>query len=115
LHPASAQRPAPLRRSQRALRRPAGPLRSAGRRVECRYPPTCQLRDHGRMNDTASTPRPRLSDATLDAVPAGIRRPGYPRDATRIGIVHLGAGAFHRAHQAVYIDELLADEPEWAI
>lgn len=67
------------------------------------------------MNDAASTPRPRLSDATLDAVPAGIQCPGYPRDATRIGIVHLGAGAFHRAHQAVYIDDLLVDEPEWAI
>ncbi len=67
------------------------------------------------MNIAASTPRPRLSDATLDAVPAGIRRPGYSRQATRIGIVHLGAGAFHRAHQAVYIDDLLGDQPDWAI
>lgn len=67
------------------------------------------------MNDAASTPPQRLSDATLNAVPAGIRRPCYPRDATRIGIVHLGAGAFHRAHQAVYVDDLLADEPDWAI
>ena len=35
---------------------------------------------------------------------------------TRIGIVHLGIGAFHRAHQAVYIDDVLAaGESGWAI
>ncbi len=31
----------------------------------------------------------------------------YHRDATGIGIVHLGIGAFHRAHQALYTDEVL--------
>jgi fructuronate reductase len=57
----------------------------------------------------------RLCDATLVDVPEAVPRPGYDRTATRIGIVHLGAGAFHRAHQAVYIDDLLAAEPDWAI
>lgn len=32
-----------------------------------------------------------------------------------MGIVHFGPGAFHRAHQADYIDRLLADDPRWAI
>ena len=33
-----------------------------------------------------------------------------------IGIVHLGIGAFHRAHQAVYTDDVLAgDRGAWGI
>lgn len=61
------------------------------------------------------TPASRLSDATLPQLPATIARPGYDRAATRIGIVHIGPGAFHRAHQAAYIDDLLAIDPDWAI
>jgi fructuronate reductase len=58
---------------------------------------------------------PRLTAATLPNLPPAIARPSYALDRVRIGIVHLGAGAFHRAHQAVYLDDLLADEPDWAI
>ncbi|MER7792167.1 mannitol dehydrogenase family protein [Streptomyces sp. NPDC097640] len=50
-----------------------------------------------------ATPAPaggRLSAATLRAVPAG-SRPATDRGALRPRIVHLGIGAFHRAHQAV--------------
>ncbi len=57
----------------------------------------------------------RLSTSTLASLPQEIERPAYERDATRIGIVHLGVGAFHRAHQAVYIDDVLALDPDWAI
>jgi fructuronate reductase len=58
----------------------------------------------------------RLSPATLSRLPADVRRPAYDREATRIGIVHLGIGAFHRAHQAVYVDDrLAAGERDWAI
>jgi fructuronate reductase len=32
-----------------------------------------------------------------------------------VGIVHFGPGAFHRAHQADYIDRLLRDDPRWGI
>lgn len=63
----------------------------------------------------AATGPVRLSDATLASLPAEVQRPGYDRDATTVGIVHFGPGAFHRAHQAVYVDELLAGEPGWAI
>ncbi|CBA14603.1 mannitol dehydrogenase family protein [Xanthomonas albilineans] len=58
---------------------------------------------------------PRLGSATLHTLPLAITRPSYALDRVRIGIVHLGAGAFHRAHQAVYLDDLLASEPDWAI
>ncbi|MET3653734.1 fructuronate reductase [Dyella japonica] len=57
----------------------------------------------------------RLSMHTLASVPASVARPSYDIEGTRIGIVHLGAGAFHRAHQAVYMDDLLAQHPDWAI
>lgn len=49
----------------------------------------------------------QLSAATLDRLPAGVIRPAYDRNALRVGIVHLGVGAFHRAHQAVYTEDLL--------
>lgn len=60
-------------------------------------------------------PDQRLSEATLVNLPPTVARPTYDRACTRIGIVHLGVGAFHRAHQAAYLDALLEDAPEWAI
>ena len=58
----------------------------------------------------------RLSRGTLDRLPADVARPGYHVRAARVGIVHLGIGAFHRAHQAVYVDDrLAAGERDWAI
>lgn len=63
----------------------------------------------------AASELPRLSAATMAALPPEVVRPNYDRANIRIGIVHFGPGAFHRAHQAVYLDELLADQPDWAI
>lgn len=57
----------------------------------------------------------RLSDATLARLPPQVRLPVYDRASTRIGVVHFGPGAFHRAHQAVYFDDVLASDPDWAI
>jgi fructuronate reductase len=37
------------------------------------------------------------------------------RDRLTSGVVHFGPGAFHRAHQADYIDRLLHDDPRWGI
>jgi len=51
---------------------------------------------------------PRLNGLRLDTLPAHIRRPAYRPAAHGAGIVHLGLGAFHKAHQCVYLDELLA-------
>ncbi|QNK67548.1 mannitol dehydrogenase family protein [Variovorax sp. PAMC26660] len=44
---------------------------------------------------------PRLHPDALPRLPSDIARPRYPREALRAGIVHLGVGAFHRAHLAV--------------
>ncbi len=39
----------------------------------------------------------------------------YDRSKLGTGILHFGPGAFHRAHQADYIDRLLAGDPRWGI
>jgi fructuronate reductase len=58
----------------------------------------------------------RLSLKTLSDLPGEVARPHYDVTAVRVGVVHLGVGAFHRAHQAVYLDDrLAAGETEWAI
>jgi fructuronate reductase len=58
---------------------------------------------------------PRLSANTLPQLTHTTAVPGYDRSAVTAGIVHLGIGAFHRAHMAVYVDDLLADDPSWGI
>jgi len=63
---------------------------------------------------TANDAVPRLTRATLSQVPAGIERPRHVR-TDGIGVVHFGPGAFHRAHQAAYIDRLLDHDPRWGI
>ena len=60
-------------------------------------------------------PRLRLSDAALGQVRPDVLRPDYDRSAIRIGVVHFGPGAFHRAHQAFYFDRTLARDPGLAI
>jgi mannitol 2-dehydrogenase len=35
--------------------------------------------------------------------------PAYDRDGVRPGVVHFGVGGFHRAHQAMYHDQLMND------
>ncbi|MBM6593261.1 mannitol dehydrogenase family protein [Microvirga pudoricolor] len=57
----------------------------------------------------------RLNDAFLGTLPEDIRRPAYDRSTITTGIVHLGVGAFHRAHQAVYTDDVLAEDLRWGI
>ena len=58
---------------------------------------------------------PRLGRSTLATLPEAVARPAYDRSALTAGIVHLGIGAFHRAHQAVTVDDVLATDPAWAI
>jgi fructuronate reductase len=58
----------------------------------------------------------RLSNATLAALPAEVDRPRYDRAAVRRGVVHLGIGAFHRAHQAWYFERALdGGDSRWGI
>lgn len=58
----------------------------------------------------------RLSAATLPRLPQSVTTPVYDRQSVTPGIVHLGVGAFHRAHQAVFIDDCLnRGETRWGI
>ena len=56
----------------------------------------------------------RLSART--PLPASVQAPGYDRAAQKAGIVHIGIGAFHRAHQAVYTDDAMgAGDRDWGL
>jgi fructuronate reductase len=57
-----------------------------------------------------------LSQNTLASLPdRGIQVPHYDRSNVQTGVVHFGPGAFHRVHQAFYIDEALSGDPRWGI
>jgi mannitol 2-dehydrogenase len=57
-----------------------------------------------------------LCEANLSKLDKRIRLPGYERAGLARGMLHLGVGGFHRAHQAAYTDEVLAaGERAWGI
>jgi fructuronate reductase len=49
----------------------------------------------------------RLSQKTLSAFSLA-RHPSYDRSKVKAGILHIGVGGFHRAHQAIYTEDVLA-------
>jgi mannitol 2-dehydrogenase len=59
----------------------------------------------------------KLSAAALARLPSGIAAPKHRRSDLSAGIVHIGVGNFHRAHQAVYLDDLFnaGRDRDWAI
>jgi mannitol 2-dehydrogenase len=58
----------------------------------------------------------RLSTSTLEAIErGGIPIPHYDRAALTPRILHLGVGGFHRAHMALYLDELAEAGGDWGI
>jgi mannitol 2-dehydrogenase len=67
--------------------------------------------------DLPGTAPMKLSDATLPRLPDGIARPRYDRSRLSPGIVHIGLGNFHRAHQAWYLHRLMQQgrAQDWAI
>lgn len=58
-----------------------------------------------------------LSLSMLDQLSQSVARPAYDRASLSAGIVHIGLGNFHRAHQAVYLDRLFntGRDHDWAI
>ncbi|MGB6151742.1 MAG: mannitol dehydrogenase family protein [Pricia sp.] len=58
-----------------------------------------------------------LNQKNLDTIADRIHCPSYGRDGLRAGMVHIGVGGFHRAHQAFYTDTLLEKfgVSEWGI
>ena len=65
------------------------------------------------MNQTTIKPNANI----LNHLPDDLPKPNYNRDNVTVGIVHVGVGGFHRAHQAVYIDKLIAlgNHNNWGI
>lgn len=57
----------------------------------------------------------RLNRETLARLPADVRRPDYDFQNVGVGIVHLGLGAFHRAHQAMFTEDVLSGGGDWGI
>lgn len=59
----------------------------------------------------------KLNNASLSQLPEAILRPCYDRAQLKPGIVHIGVGNFHRAHQAWYLHRLMqqGDASDWAI
>ena len=59
----------------------------------------------------------KLNNATLSQLPDNIMTPSYDRSKLTPGIVHIGLGNFHRAHQAWYLHRLMEQglAHDWAI
>src|SRR6201995_2208966 len=59
----------------------------------------------------------KLSAAALTQLPAGVAAPKYAPSDLKPGVFHIGVGNFHRAHQAVYLDDLfnLGVSRDWAL
>ena len=59
----------------------------------------------------------KLSNASLADMPDSVLVPTYDRAALTPGIVHIGLGNFHRAHQAWYLHRLMqaGKAHDWAI
>jgi fructuronate reductase len=57
-----------------------------------------------------------LSQANLSLAHQSVTRPRYDRSAMDVGIVHFGPGAFHRVHQAWFVESVLAKgDLRWGI
>jgi len=58
-----------------------------------------------------------LSRATLSSLPYNVSRPEYNYNDLEPGIIHIGYGNFHRAHQSLYLDDLFNKglNLDWAI
>ncbi|MGB7322361.1 MAG: mannitol dehydrogenase family protein [Albidovulum sp.] len=70
------------------------------------------------MTDQAKIkPAIKLSDATLGDLPDRVSIPAYDRSKLSPGIIHIGLGNFHRAHQAWYLHRLMQKgvAQNWAI
>lgn len=59
----------------------------------------------------------QLNNHNMGALSAAVETPTYDRQAVTPGIVHIGVGGFHRAHQAMYLDALMnqGEAFEWGI
>ncbi|MGM0855611.1 MAG: mannitol dehydrogenase family protein [Pseudomonadota bacterium] len=59
----------------------------------------------------------QLNNHNVGTLGSPIATPDYDRSAVTPGIVHIGVGGFHRAHQAMYLDALMnqGEALDWGI
>ncbi len=57
----------------------------------------------------------RLNLSTLSALTPATIKPTYDPASVQVGVVHFGPGAFHRAHQAAYLDAIARTDKRWGI
>ncbi|WPR72363.1 mannitol dehydrogenase family protein [Flavobacterium sp. NG2] len=59
----------------------------------------------------------KLNNRNVSNISERVSTPQYNRENIKTGIVHVGVGGFHRAHQAMYLDQLLHDasNSNWGI
>nr|WP_321462087.1 fructuronate reductase [uncultured Cohaesibacter sp.] len=56
-----------------------------------------------------------MTSEIFEAAKDSVKRPAYDRSALKVRMCHIGFGAFHRAHQAIYTDQLLGmGKSDWA-
>jgi mannitol 2-dehydrogenase len=69
------------------------------------------------MTSHISTDATKLNQASLPRLRETVHIPTYDRQPLKHGIVHIGVGGFHRAHQAVYLDDYIQQthDPTWGI
>ncbi|WP_051208107.1 mannitol dehydrogenase family protein [Saccharospirillum impatiens] len=58
-----------------------------------------------------------IVDITAGSCPQALHWPAFNRSDVEVGIAHIGVGGFHRAHQARYLDDLMAGSGDlhWGI
>jgi fructuronate reductase len=58
----------------------------------------------------------QLDEITASSLPSSVAQPAYDRHAAATGVVHLGLGAFHKAHQAVVYEAALnSGDLRWGV
>ncbi|WP_171133110.1 MULTISPECIES: mannitol dehydrogenase family protein [unclassified Ruegeria] len=67
--------------------------------------------------EATAIPLTKLHRDRFAALPVGVSAPTYRRSDLTPGIVHIGVGNFHRAHQAWYIHQMMQNglAHDWAI
>ena len=59
----------------------------------------------------------KVNQELISRPPQNVAMPRYDRRELKPGILHIGVGGFHRAHQAVYAEDLfhLGEERQWGL
>jgi mannitol 2-dehydrogenase len=71
----------------------------------------------GTPRDGSRTAPVPLSAEGLEALADTVSVPAYDRGRVTTGIVHIGVGGFHRAHEALYLDRIMSEGAalDWGI